>query len=131
MSDFAVKFRRSFPCGGVGSLVISANGNRLPLADFHWSGPRPPFVETIEWAKDCFEEWATKFDRRAVFLAISPAGFCEFWEFVPGERPKCLCLAGRNPPLRHALRFARTMMSKSSPKADYDKNSSPIGGAPQ
>ena len=123
MSDTTIKFRRSFACGGVGSLTIAAPDNRLPQPLLDWVGPRPSFVETIEWAKECFEKWTNRFNRPAQFVAISPEGVCEFWEFAPGALPECACRAGRNPPLREAVKFACTILSSNK----ANKNIKSIG----
>jgi hypothetical protein len=38
-----MRFVKRFRSGGVGRLLIAADSHRLPTADFHWRGSRPPF----------------------------------------------------------------------------------------
>lgn len=107
-----MRFVKRFRSGRVGRLLIAADNDRFPTADFHWRGSRPPFWEIIDWTKCCFQRWSTRFDRRAQFVAISREGACEFWTFAPRQPPRYI-REEKDPPINAALRSARAMLSET------------------
>jgi hypothetical protein len=105
-----MRFVKRFRSGGVGRLLIAADSHRLPTADFHWRGSRPPFGEIIDWTKCCFQRWANRFDRCAQFVAIFSEGACECWKFLPHQLPQVV-REEKDPSLEKALEFANHMLS--------------------
>jgi hypothetical protein len=106
----AMRFNKCFSGGGLGSLLISAASDRLPMIDFACSDPQPPFEDIIDWTTGACAEWSARFDRRAQFVAIFPEGACECWTFLPHQPPQRV-REGKDPSLEEALEFANRVLS--------------------